>query len=156
MRHVKFSGHANPAKPWCEAIPEDADILRIVRLAPFLEGRGKVYALAMWSTNRTDRRGQTIIAYAFGALDEGAIFEGADFAGSPMHADDADETVRSLLTFLTLRPGDTDADYFEGYSAEQMAFAEGDAEALSMFAMDPSEMEGECESLEDIELSALA
>jgi hypothetical protein len=48
-----------------------------------------------------------------------------------LHADDSLETVASLLTFLTLRPGDTDADYFAGYTPAQMEWATGsDCEAL--------------------------
>jgi hypothetical protein len=51
------------------------------------------------------------------------LFRGTDFGPSPCHADDSDETLRALLSFLLLRPGDTDRDYFAGYSAEQLAFA---------------------------------
>jgi hypothetical protein len=60
------------------------------------------------------------------------LFEGTDFAGSPMHADDSDDTIRSLMTFLTLKPGDTDADYFEGYTDAQRDYCSAHAEALSM------------------------
>jgi hypothetical protein len=55
-------------------------------------------------------------------VDGWIIFEGEDFAGSPMDADDSDETVAALLTFLTLRRGDTDAEYFESYTPEQLAW----------------------------------
>jgi len=48
------------------------------------------------------------------------LFEGADFAGSPMVADDSDACLATLLTFLTLRPGDTDRDYFDDYTPEQL------------------------------------
>jgi hypothetical protein len=81
------------------------DTLRNVRLA-----RG--YTLRTWATPRTDSRGQTIIGYSLRDVDGETVFEAEDFAGSPMHADDSDETLRSLLSFLTLRPGDTDAEYF--------------------------------------------
>ena len=36
-----------------------------------------------------------------------------------MTADDSDECLATLLVFLTLRPGDTDADYFDGYTERQ-------------------------------------
>ena len=52
------------------------------------------------------------------------LFRGTDFGPSPLHADDADETLRGLCGFLFLRPGDTDREFFDGYSAEQVAFAE--------------------------------
>ena len=62
------------------------------------------------------------------------IFEGADFSGSPMHADDSDQAVASLLTFLSLRPGDTDPDYFDDYTPEQLAFARAEGENLALYA----------------------
>jgi hypothetical protein len=43
------------------------------------------------------------------------LFQGEDFAGSPLHTDDLDETVAALLSFLSLRPGDTDREYFDNY-----------------------------------------
>jgi hypothetical protein len=59
------------------------------------------------------------------------IFEGEDFHCSPLHAIDSDETVRTLMTFLTLRPGDTDADYFADYTPEQREYCLQHAEALA-------------------------
>jgi hypothetical protein len=93
------------------------------------------YRLEVFATSLTDRRGQTVLAYRFyepGKTEP--LFTGTDFPGSPMHSDDADETLRSLLIFLTLRPGDTDPDYFAGYTTEQMAWCMSEAEELSMFA----------------------
>lgn len=84
--------------------------------------------LLTWDTGRKDWRGQTIIGYSFWPdyRHPGVrpLFTGSDFAGSSMHADDSDETLRSLLGFLTLRPGDTDSDYFAEYDEEQLAYAE--------------------------------
>jgi hypothetical protein len=78
--------------------------------------------------------GKTRIGYTFGrAFDtEAPLFEGEDFYASPLHADDSDEAVRALLGFLTLRPGDTDAEYFEGYTPEQLAFSEEHAEGVAV------------------------
>jgi hypothetical protein len=64
----------------------------------------------------------------------GLLFSGADYGCSPMHAIDSDETLRSLLGFLTLRPGDTDAEYFKDYTQDQLDFCSGDAESLSIWA----------------------
>ena len=65
------------------------------------------------------------IGYELCAPNGIAVFRGVDFGPSPCHADDADETLRALLGFLTLRPGDTDREYFAAYTAEQLAFANG-------------------------------
>ena len=114
----------------------DRDYLVQIKLSPYLPGRGPTYGLETWDTGRVDDRGQTIIGYSFGPLDPSphTLFEGEDFAGSPMHADDSAETVAALLGFLTLRPGDTDSDYFADYSAEQLEFCDTDAETLQSYA----------------------
>lgn len=105
------------------------DILRRCRFAPYLKGQGPRFALTIWATTRTDNRGQTVIGYRL-SMGRVVLFEGEDFAGSPLHADDSDDTVRALLGFLTLKPGDTDADYFAHYTPRQMEFAETHADTL--------------------------
>ena len=99
------------------------------------------FRLQTWDTFVQDDRGQTVIAYR---LSHGGrtIFEGDDYAGSPMHADDSDATLRGLIAFLTLQPGDIDAEYFADYTPEQLAFARTDAEALSSWAEDSEEYPG--------------
>ena len=95
------------------------------------------YTLTTWATGRTDHRGGTTIGYAFHKVGENdPIFLGEDFGSSPMDATDSDASLRSLLGFLTLRPGGTDAEYFENYTERQLAFAATDAEGLSFYAME--------------------
>lgn len=104
----------------------DRDILR--------EWESDGFRLTMWDTHRRDRRGQTRIGYE---LYDGPqlVFSGEDFSGSPMHADDADATVAGLLCFLSLRPGDTDREYFDDYTPEQLEWCQsGRAEFLSCLA----------------------
>lgn len=108
------------------------DKLRHVRIEGF--------ELVTRATNRCDRRGQTYIAYEFKSPEGLTIFEGSDFAGWPSHADDSDETLRCLLGFLTLRPGDTDKEYFDEYTPEQLAFCSEHAEYLSLWADEESAM----------------
>jgi hypothetical protein len=94
------------------------------------------FTLRMWDTFTRDSRGQTVLAYE---LKDGrtVVFSGEDFAGSPMHADDSIETVASLLSFLSLKPGDTDREYFDSYTPEQMQWCTGGrADDLSMIAME--------------------
>ena len=94
------------------------------------------FELLTSDTGRCDRRGQTYIQYSLVTPEGTTIFDGSDFAGSPCHSDDSDETLRALLGFLTLRLGDTDREYFDDYTAEQIAFRDGPAEYLSMWADD--------------------
>jgi hypothetical protein len=90
------------------------------------------YRLELYDTLTTDRYGKSVLAYRFfhrGRL----LFAGADFHGSPLHAVDADATVAGLLAFLSLKPGDTDPEYFEDYTPEQLAFARAEGENLSLY-----------------------
>lgn len=59
------------------------------------------------------------------------LFEGEDFGCSPMHAIDSDECVAAIMSFLTLRPGDTDREYFEDYTEAQLDYCSQHAEALA-------------------------
>ena len=109
--------------------------LRTCRFSPYRQGMGPHFRLQMWATDRTDERGQTVIAYDLRQYETGQtpirLFSGEDFCGSPLHADDSDQAVASLMGFLTLRPGDTDADYFAGYTDQQREFCDQHAETLS-------------------------
>lgn len=121
------------------------DPLRTVRLRPYARGKGPTFALYTWTTGKTDNRGQSEIAYRLTMRENGrtcVVFDGADFYGSPMHADDADATIAALLMFLCLRPGDTDADFFADYNATQKAFCALHAEALGMEAAARFEKDG--------------
>jgi len=91
------------------------------------------YRLRTWDANRSDPLGKSVVGYELTRPDGRVLFRAEDFACSPLRAIDSDECVRAILTFLTLRPGDTDASYFEGYTAEQMDFARSDAERLSLW-----------------------
>lgn len=111
------------------------EIIRQVEMQPLRDGA--VYRLTLWDTGRRDGRGQSKLGYRFERLPEpstlpqgmedapavGILFEGEDFVGSPLHADDSDETLAALLGFLTLRKGDTDAEYFADYTETQLAWA---------------------------------
>jgi predicted RNA-binding Zn-ribbon protein involved in translation (DUF1610 family) len=110
--------------------------LRTVRFSPYRRGAGPTFTLTMRDAGTTDNRGVTTIAYRLtmrepGASKSAVIFDAADYHGSPGHGDDSDQNVEGLMGFLTLRPGDTDEEYFASYTPEQLAFAASHAEALS-------------------------
>jgi len=113
------------------------------------------YRLVTRATPDRDERGQTCIAYEFYKPDGTVLFSAADFRGSPLSADDSDVTLQALLRFLTLRPGDTDADYFANYTQEQMDFAEGDAEYLSLWTFSPGYAFGEKENTRVADVSTV-
>jgi hypothetical protein len=127
------------------------DSLRHVRLE-------SGHTLQTWDTGRTRGTGmmaRTCVAYELRDPAGALLFAGADFRPSPMHADDSDETLRGLLGFLTLRPGDTDREYFDDYTPAQLAFARSNTCELLAFIYsdDPSivgsENAGEFEDVDD-------
>jgi hypothetical protein len=111
------------------------DHLRTVRFAPYAKGKGPTFVLDTWDTNRYDRYGKVGIRYRLVMVTNGkreCVFAGDDFwhplcAGAAV---DSASTITGLMGFLTLRPGDTDDEYFERYTTEQRAYAEQHAEYL--------------------------
>lgn len=98
--------------------------LRTVRFSPYLKGKGPIFTLNTWSI------GGNTIQYQL-TMNGLTLFKGKDFNCSPLHAIDSDDCVKDLMSFLTLRPGDTDKEYFDNYSDAQLDYCSQHAEALS-------------------------
>jgi hypothetical protein len=125
-----------------------ANILRRVRFSPYRKGMGPTFELTTWDTGRTGYDGKSLVGYrltmrehynAIGgrilkrwrAKPAVVLFEGEDFGCSPLHCIDSDDAVAGIMGFLTLRPGDTDSEYFAEYTPEQLEFCSQHAEWLS-------------------------
>lgn len=67
------------------------------------------------------------------------VFTGDDYAVPAHHAVDSDDAVRGLLGFLSLRPGDTDAEYFDSYTRRQRQWADQHGEELALYT-DPEQV----------------
>lgn len=118
------------------AVYEDMDLLRDVDI----DG----YRLQLFDKNLpTGKYGHTTLSYKFISPEGKVIFEGDDYGVPRGQAVDSDETVRGLLGFLTIRPGDTDDEYFDNYTEDQLSFANDKGESMSGWGMDPSEWEDE-------------
>lgn len=91
--------------------------------------------LYLFDTGRTDPLGKSVLAYRFydGPF---LVFQGHDFASSPLHAIDAPETVAALLGFLSLDKGDVEDDYFADYSPDQIEWRDERAEDLQAALLD--------------------
>ena len=101
------------------------------------------HRLILWETGRRDDMGKTILAYRLLTPEGKAIFEGADYCVGMATCIDSDEAVRGILSFLTLRPGDVDSDYFEKYTDAQRAWRDEHAEHLSLWSHGDDFFEGE-------------
>ncbi len=104
--------------------------VRSVRFTPYRRGHGPRFCLTVYDTFKRDSLGKNVLAYRL-TMNGRELFTGADFACAPGHAIDSDSCIECLMGFLTLRPGDTDADYFANYTAEQKAYCEQHAETLA-------------------------
>lgn len=111
-------------------------IIRRLRFSPYRAGNGPTFCLTVWDLNQCDHYGKSVLGYRLRAYGNEkkkgeTIFLGRDFSCAPSHAIDSDETVVAIMSFLTLRPGDTDREYFASYTPSQLEFCAAHAQALS-------------------------
>lgn len=96
------------------------------------------YTLFLQFTGKQNRGGEDQVKYKFLTPDKEILFEGADFFCSPLIVNpESKEAAISLLGFLTLRKGDTDADWFKKYTPAQLQFSRSqDCENLQLIVFD--------------------
>ena len=106
------------------------------------------HRLHIWETGKRCRTGQWEIGYAFypaGASDP--LFVGEDFGCAPSDAIDSDACLLGIISFLTLKPGDTDSEYFEAYTPAQLDWAQScAAETLAILPYDAELSRGDSEA----------
>lgn len=96
------------------------------------------YRLHLFTSHETDEFGHTALSYQFRHNGD-IVFDGGDYRpGSGIALDGAD-SVSGLLGFLTLRPGDTDWEYFAAYSPCELLWAIEHAEELSAYIGEDSD-----------------
>lgn len=82
---------------------------------------GREFRLTLYNEGQETRDGKLKIRYRFSENGK-AIFTGDNFrAGYGMTS--PKRIACDLLAFLTLRPGDTDPEFFEDYTLEQLEFS---------------------------------
>lgn len=81
------------------------------------------FTLRLYTDYRRDENHHTKISYQF-KDGKNVIFQGDDYGCPSIHAIDSLESVYSLLGFLCLQIGDTDKEYFDGYTPQQLAWSE--------------------------------
>jgi hypothetical protein len=115
------------------------DMLRVVQLEAHT---GRKWKLELWDTGRRSfgAFGRCYLGYRLTSPEGAVLFEGDDYSPVPSLAIDSDESLRGLCGFLFLRPGDTDDEYFENYTPEQLEFARSsECEALAMYGLEDIE-----------------
>lgn len=121
------------------------ELLRTCYFRPYRKGMGPTFALKVWDCNSVGLDGKSRLAYRLVMRDARkahvkdlyrVIFEGEDFFCAPHIAIDSDHMVESLMSFLVLKPGDTDQEHFSTYTDWQMQFCVDHAESLSLCVYD--------------------
>lgn len=92
---------------------------------------------------QTSRGGKNFLGYEF-KVGRKIIFEGRDYGCPPSYSIDSLKVAYSILSFLTLRPGDTDKEYFEDYTQEQMDFAKSSKCEYLQFLVSDWEEKNRC------------
>jgi hypothetical protein len=95
------------------------------------------HLLELWPYGRTDD-GRIRWLYRLSHRNR-TIFSATDIS-SPVGTMPATDaliiTARTVLSFLTLRSGDTDAEYFDHYTRAQLEWRDGYAEELALYTLD--------------------
>ena len=98
------------------------------------------YKLSLQSTCIRDEYDHTKVKYTFKSPNNEILFEGNDFGCPSQIKPESKESAIQLLGFLTLKPGDTDSDYFDNYTEAQLNFCNSsDCEELSSLVYDYEE-----------------
>ena len=94
-------------------------------LPPRGHTRLDVRARLTWEDGTGKRKGRTVFN------------RGDTWCGLPSgHTTDGDDAKELVLSLLSMKPGDTDADYFARYTPEQLEFAESHGEELSFIKVE--------------------
>lgn len=99
------------------------------------------YRITLWDPDITLTTQPTTGNWSYTLTWNGqVIFTGNDFHPGLLVADDPTRTLADLAAFLTLAPGDTDPEWFNTCTTDQLTFATStDAQELTLALADPTE-----------------
>ena len=121
-------------KPYVRSAVEMAN--KLFTLIIHLGGKG--YIIHVYE--RSVRASNGGVAYSFDVLERTRknhhhiIFTNMVGSFSPCHASDGKDAKRQVLEHLAMKPGDTDDEFFEGYSQEQLDFVNGFSDEIQTIA----------------------
>ncbi len=117
------------------------NFLRGLEIVPYVPGQGPTFRLELYDEYRT-RRGKHVVSFDLVQVDsdgtERWIFEGQEFGCAGIYEIASDQSLKTALTFATLRPGPggDDPECFDSYTDRQLEFAETHADQVAVAALD--------------------
>ena len=113
------------------------DKVRTVRFKPYRSGMGPSFTLHMYDAETTDSAGRYGVCFEF-KMGRETIFSSMTPANAAFghHCIDSNDAVKNVMGWITLKPGDTDREYFANYTQAQLDFASSHADTLEMEVMD--------------------
>ena len=64
------------------------------------------------------------------------LFSGSDYSPSPLYDFASNQSLAEMVGWLSLKPGDTDEEYFDNYTEDQLRFAEDHSDDMMMWEED--------------------
>lgn len=92
---------------------------KIVRAVRFSTG----HTLFLWETGRRGDYGRRYLGYRFLTPAGKILFQGDEFSPGAVRDPYSDDSINSIMLYLTLQSGDTDKEFFDKYTPDQLAWA---------------------------------
>ena len=116
---------------------------------PYIQGKGPIYILTLYEPPPPldrDSAGRWGVGYTLERKEGGKkmlLFDSDTNGIAYAHLSvDSDERAHDVMGWLTLKPGDTDEEFFNKYTPEQREWAESEAEELGYTVMSRWECSG--------------
>lgn len=93
---------------------------------------GYGFRVELYETSRTSDWGKSVVEYKF--YHQGELIFQDSICVPGTRSVDGDETLALVIGWCCLRPGDTDKNFFNGYSERQMDWCREFGETLSLYS----------------------
>lgn len=112
--------------------------IRFARLSPYRKGMGPTFRVEIWDTFTRDYRGCSNLIARLYMYEGGKRTHVLDqrFAMGVFQTDDGDAAMQAAITGVAMKPGDTDSEFFEGYTEAQLDVVKEHGESLALVAYD--------------------
>ena len=119
------------------------ELVRTLHVKPYIPGL-PWFRVEIYDPNEWDSRGAPVVWWRLYKHQKGhkpvLVFDGLEephkWRCAGWFSVDGDEAAECVLNSASIRPSDTDREFFDGYSPEQLAFAEEYGESIGMVNWD--------------------